>query len=146
MPRLPLGATLLVALSLTAGPAALASAAPTPWSGKVSVPHEEERGLRFNLPQVQTTADGARIRGSVCRSTALPFATARRVRIELLGSSNEVLASSTVRPSGSLAGRSPGCASYEARQDWRIAPSETVRVCLANKAGDRCLSDSEARS
>ena len=86
---------------------------------------EAPRGMKLHAPAITLTANGANVRGFVCRGTAIIAPT--HVQLERIGLNGAVISTHRTRIAG-LAGRAARCSIYNFKIDWSPQADEQLRI------------------
>ena len=87
------------------------------------------RGFHLATPDLIASPSGIRVHGLVCRTSTTAATTPRAIRVEHLDASMRVIGTAAGQASGILSERrSLGCAAYDVMTDWKVQPSDTIRV------------------
>lgn len=111
----------IAALAVATG--ASGAAAPTPPAMVI----DASRGFTLRAPDIGGNGAGMVVRGDVCRRSQTAIRPVA-IRLERLDAAGAVVTSQTAPLSGALSRRSPGCAFYSVRTDWRAAAGDTLRI------------------
>ncbi len=132
--RIPTVARLLIVGALALVQVACAGI-DRPATLSVAAQVERAQGVRLYAPATTLTATGAKMRGFVCRGSAIIAPT--HVQLERIGSNGAVISTHRTRVNG-LSGRAARCAVYNIETDWAPRAGEQLRVC-APRSGRACL-------
>lgn len=127
--RFPGISPIIVSLAL-AGCTAYGGATLLPVPMDLSAP----RGTAVRSAVAIETPTGVRFHGAVCRQATAQSPT--RLRVERIGDGGVVTASAS-RSLPIRGRREGGCSFYDVTTDWKLEPTEHVRVC-ALRGGEPC--------